>query len=565
MGMERVRTRAPELEGEGGWIGVDDLSLAQLRGKVVLLHFWTFACVTCHRVTEELRGLERRFSDALVVVGVHSPKFPHEHEHAAVRAAVARHRIEHPVLDDPALTTGSAYAVRAWPTLVLIDAEGRVALTVSGEGHAVALAGAIEQLVAEADGAGTLRPGALELDGEPQGTGELAFPGKVAIEDGATTAPRLAIADTGHDRVLVCTLGGEVLQELHGLYQPQGVRFDSVGDTAALLVCETGADRVWRIPLDGRPRELITDRLRSPTDLLRWHGHIVIAEAARHRLWAVDRAGELQVLAGTGAEALVDGPGLEAVLAQPSGLAETSDGDLAFLDAESGALRLLRAGSFEVRTLAGAGLFAWGAEDGDRDRARMQHPLGLALGRGGAIYVADAFNDRLRVWRGAHLWTVPVEGLSEPGGVAVLPDGRLLVADTGNHRIVMVDPVRARARTLQVGRPGSSDAPEDLPASVADTIVQAAGSTVTIGLDLDAGDDELDGGAGPPVRIRAVASDPALLREPTTWTAPALPAEIDLALGEGSGRVTVELLVATCGPDACRLRRTQRGYDVLLS
>ncbi|MDX6687938.1 MAG: hypothetical protein QOF86_4066, partial [Baekduia sp.] len=137
--MDRVRVRAPELDGAGGWIGVDDLSLAQLRGKVVLLDFWTLACVNCQRVLEELRGLERRFADTLVVIGVHSPKFPHENEHAAVRAAVARHRIEHPVLDDPAMTTWDAYAVRAWPTLVLIDAEGRVALTVSGEGHAVTL------------------------------------------------------------------------------------------------------------------------------------------------------------------------------------------------------------------------------------------------------------------------------------------------------------------------------------------------------------------------------------------------------------------------------------------
>ena len=390
--MERVRVRAPELDGEGGWIGVDDLSLARLRGRIVLLDFWTLACVNCQRVVEELRGLERRFADVLTVVGVHSPKFPHEHDHGAVRAAVARHRVEHPVLDDPALTTWDAYAVKAWPTLVLVDADGRVALTVSGEGHAVELARAIEELAAEAEGKGTLRRGALDLDatpGDAQGTGELAYPGKVAIEDGATRAPRVAIADTGHDRVLVCTLNGEVEFEIDGLYQPQGVRFDGVGDTASLLVCETGADRVWRIPLDGRsPRELITDRLRSPWDVVRWHGHVIVAEAGRHRLWAVDRAGELQILAGTGAEALVDGPGLEAVLAQPSGLALTSDGDLAFLDAEASALRVVRAGTFAVETLAGAGLFAWGDDDGDRDRARLQHPLGLALGPGGELYLS---------------------------------------------------------------------------------------------------------------------------------------------------------------------------------
>jgi thiol-disulfide isomerase/thioredoxin len=560
--VDRVRVRAPELAGDGGWIGVDALSLAQLRGRVVLLDFWTLACVNCQRVLEELRGLERRFAGELVVVGVHSPKFPHEHDHAAVRAAVARHRVGHPVLDDPAMTTWDAYAVRAWPTLVLIDAEGRVALTVSGEGHAVTLASAIERLVAEARDAGTLRPGAVGVDDAPQGTGELAFPGKVAVEEGGQR--RLAIADTGHDRVLVTTLGGEVLAELEGLYQPQGVRFDGPGATH-LLVCETGADRVWRIAVDGGARELVADGLASPWDVLRWHGHVVIAEAGRHRLWAVDRDGELQVLAGTGAEALVDGPALGAVLAQPSALATTAEGDLAFLDAEAGALRVLDAATREVRTLAGVGLFAWGDQDGDGEQARMQHPLGLARGPEGALYVADTFNGLLRVWRGAHLWTVPVEGFAEPGGIAALADGRLVVADTANHRVVLVDPVAALAVALDVGRPASSDEAGAGPSAVAGTVVQPAGSTLRVTLGLDVAGDDLDPAGGAPVRVRAVADDPALLREPTAWTAGALPAEVELALGEGSGRVTVELLAATCGPDACRLRRTQRAYDVLLT
>jgi len=559
--MDRVRVRAPELSGAGGWIGVEDLSLAALRGRIVLLDFWTLACVNCQRVLEELRGLERRFADVLVVVGVHSPKFAHEHEHEAVRAAVARHRVEHPVLDDPDLRTWDAYAVRAWPTLVLIDAEGRVALTVSGEGHAVALAAAIEQLVGEAQDAGTLRRGPLTADGEARGTGELAFPGKVAADD---AGERLVIADSGHDRVLVTTLAGEVLHELDGLYQPQGVRFDGDGGTH-VLVCETGADRVWRLALADGARALLTDRLAAPWDVLRWRGHLVIAEAGRHRLWAVDRAGELQVLAGTGAEALVDGPGLQAALAQPSALAPTADGDLAFLDAEASALRVVRAPSLAVETLAGAGLFTWGAADGDGSRARLQHPLGLALGPDGALYVADTFNSLVRVWRGAHLWTVPVEGFSEPGGLAVLPGGRLVVADTGNHRVVLVDPVGAAAIALDVGRPASSDRPGDQPAAVAGTVVQEAGSTLAVALDLDTAGDALDVAGGPPVRVRAVADTPGLLREPTTWTLDALPAEVELTLGRGSGRVTVELLAATCGPDACRLRRTQRAYDVLLS
>lgn len=555
-----ARVRAPELHGAGGWVNTGGLTLAGLRGQIVLLDFWTLACVNCLRVTEELRALERRFAGVLVVIGVHSPKFAHEHDHAAVRLAVARHRVEHPVLDDPELRTWDAYAVGAWPTLVLVDAEGRVAATFAGDGHVVALAREIEALAAEAEADGSLRRGAVDVTTEAHGTGELAFPGKVCAD---AAGERLAIADTGHDRVLVTTIDGEVRHELGGLYQPQGVRFDG---PAALLVCETAAGRVWRIRLDGAgndARQLLTDRIASPWDAIRWRGHVVIAEAGRHRLWAIDGDGEPQVVAGTGEEQLVDGPALQARLAQPSGLAVTAAGDLAFADAESSALRVLGHDGY-VRTLAGQGLFVFGDADGDRETARLQHPLGVASAADGALFVADAFNGLLRVWRGTHLWTVPVEGFDEPGGLDVLPDGRVVVADTNNHRVVVVDPVAAIAEAVDVGRPSSSDALGQ-PTAVAGTVIDRAGAALAVELDLDLEGDVLDPAGGPPVRLTATATDPALLAGETSWVLDGLPARVELALGEGSGRITLELRAASCGPDASRLRRTQRAYDVILT
>ena len=324
-----ARVRAPELDGSGGWVNSGPLTLAGLRGRIVLLHFWTQACANCVRVDEELRALERRFAQELVVIGVHSPKFPHEHDHAAVRVAVARQRLEHPVLDDPGMAMWDAYAVRAWPTLVLIDPEGRVVTTVSGEGHGERLAREIEALAVEADATGALQRGTVDVELEAHGTGELAFPGKVVADPGGT---RLAIADTGHDRVLVTTLEGEVLEELGGLYQPQGVRFD--GD--ALLVCEPAAGRVWRIGLGGGSRELLADGLALPWDVVRWRGHVVIAEAARHRLWAIDADGELQVVAGTGGEEHRRRARRSRRCSRSrAGWPSRRSGDLAFVDAES--------------------------------------------------------------------------------------------------------------------------------------------------------------------------------------------------------------------------------------
>lgn len=562
--------RAPELTGAGAWIGTEPLSLADLRGKIVLLDFWTTACVNCLHVAEELRALERRYAEVLVVIGVHSPKFPHERELDVVRAAAARMRVEHPVLSDPELKLWDAYAVRAWPTLVLVDARGRVALTVAGEGHAEQLASAVDVLIAEAEAAGGLRRGPLPLTPAAGGTGELAFPGKVAVGGGPGDSARLAVADSGHDRVLVTTLEGEVLHELGGFYQPQGVCFDGPG---ALLVCETAADRVWRVELghgvgDPGRRELLTGRLKSPWDVCRWHGHVVIAEAGRHRLWAIDRDGEPQVIAGTGGENLVDGSAPAALLAQPSGLAITGSGELAFVDAESSALRVLdRPGGF-VRTLVGQGLFVSGAADGNAERARLQHPLGVATAPDGALLVADTYNGLVRVWRGEHLWTVPVEGFLEPGGLDVLPGGRLVVADTGNHRVVLVDPIDGHAEAVDVGGAGSSDVAGPgtwTPAAVATTLIAAAGSVLDVELDVPLDGDELDALGGAPVRVTASALVPGLLGGDTSWTLDALPARVGVRLGHGSGRVTVELRAATCDGALCRLRRTQRAFDVILT
>jgi hypothetical protein len=231
---------------------------------------------------------------------------------------------------------------------------------------------------------------------------------------------RLAIADTGHDRVLLCAHDGEVLAEHGGLYQPQGVRWADDGDS--LLVCETGAGRVWRIATDGAST-LVTDALASPWDVVGWHGHVVVAEAGRHRLWAIDADGEPQVIAGSGGKGLFDGPALGAGLAQPSGLAVTAGDELAWVDAGTSALRALDRPAGHVRTFVGEGLFDWGTADGGPGRASMQHPLGVAEGRAGELWVADTFNDRLRVWREGHLWTVPIEGFDEPGGLDALPDG----------------------------------------------------------------------------------------------------------------------------------------------
>jgi thiol-disulfide isomerase/thioredoxin len=134
------QSAAPELRGRA-WLntGGRELTLGDFRGRFLLLDFWTFCCVNCLHVLEELRPLEERYDGELVVVGVHSPKFEHEADAEALTAAVERYQVRHPVLDDPELVTWRAYTARAWPTLVLVDPQGYVAAQFAGEGHAHAI------------------------------------------------------------------------------------------------------------------------------------------------------------------------------------------------------------------------------------------------------------------------------------------------------------------------------------------------------------------------------------------------------------------------------------------
>ncbi len=199
-----------------------------------------------------------------------------------------------------------------------------------------------------------------------------------------------------------------------------------------------------------------------------------------------------------------------------------------------------------MQTLAGHGLFAFGDADGDRERARMQHPLGVAAAPDGALYVADTFNGLLRVFRGRHLWTVPLDGFDEPGGLDLLPGGTLVVADTGNHRVVGVDPLAdpALAVVLDVGR------------TVAEPVVLAEGEPLPLPPvehgPLDAGES-----------VRVVVRSP-LLEEPATFALETVPEVLDLGLTGGAGRVDVELTIATCDPGACRLERVHRAVDVIV-
>ncbi|MEV7542919.1 NHL domain-containing thioredoxin family protein [Streptomyces sp. NPDC089915] len=521
----RARVRAPELIGKGGWLntGGKELTLAGLRGRIVILDFWTFCCINCLHVLDELRELEEKHRDTVVIVGVHSPKFVHEAEHAAVVDAVERYEVHHPVLDDPELATWKQYAVRAWPTLVVIDPEGYVVAQHAGEGHAHAIARLVEELEAEHGAKGTLRRG----DGpyvapEPVAT-DLRFPGKAVL----LPSGNLLVSDsTRHQLVELAADGETVVRRIgsgergfgpEGFSEPQGLALlpdgrvvvaDTVNHALRVFDPATGAvetvagtGRQWwqGSPTSGPALEV---DLSSPWDVAWWRGRVWIAMAGVHQLWTWDpEAGTVGVAAGTTNEGLVDGPAAEAWFAQPSGLAAAGD-RLWIADSETSALRYVEEDGegYAVRSAVGTGLFDFGHRDGDAAQALLQHPLGVTALPDGSVAVCDTYNHALRRFDPAtgQVTTLATD-LREPSA-AVLVGEDIVVVESARHRLTRLrlpeEAVRVDAVAHRTRRAATEVAPGTLRL---DVVFQAPAGQ------------KLDTRYGPSTRLLVSSTPPELL------------------------------------------------------
>lgn len=420
--------------------------------------------------------LEERFGESLVGVGVHAGKYPRERRTDAIRAACDRLGVTHPVVNDRHFRMWRAFAVQAWPTVVLVSPDGRVLGSQAGEFDVETMADAIARIEEAYRAEGLLRPEPLDL-GEvrsPEPSRTLRFPGRVLARDGV-----LYVSDTGHARVLEVTLGddgrsgrvsrvfgsGEAgfddgsaqtarFAEPQGLALAAGTLFVADRSNHAVRAVDltsgtvTTAAGTGRLASRGpRPGPGAESELRSPWGLEALGDRVVVTMAGSHQLWrmGVTPPYVLEPLAGTGAEEILDGPRERAALAQPTGAASGPDGRVWFADSESSAVRWVDpAPGGEVGSAVGTGLFDHGDRDGEGDAVRLQHPQDVAWSRGGVL-VADTYNSKLK-------WVEPSarrsfalpgdagsgEGLEEPSGVWA-DDALAFAADTGNHRVVRVD------------------------------------------------------------------------------------------------------------------------------
>jgi thiol-disulfide isomerase/thioredoxin len=579
------RVRAPELRGRA-WLntGGRSLSLSDLRGKVVILDFWTFCCINCLHVLDELRPLEQKYGDTVVVIGVHSPKFEHERDPQALAAAVERYGVHHPVVDDGDMHLWQQYAAKAWPTLAVIDPTGYLVASMAGEGHAEGLSRLLDELIAKHGADGTLHRGAGPYVPPPLPDTLLRFPGKaIELPNGnllVSDSARHSLAELAPDgETLIRRIGGGSGGERGAPFnEPQGLLLlpPTVAAVAGydVLVADTvnhqlrgvrletgevtlvaGSGRPWRSTVDGHPHDALAADLSSPWDLAWFDDRVIIAMAGIHQLWWFDPAKRtVGVYAGTTVEALRDGPIPDVWMAQPSGLSAAAD-RLWIADSETSALRYLADGV--LHTAVGQGLFDFGHVDGLAKQALLQHPLGVAALPDGSVLIADTYNDAVRRYDPTTDEVSTVDsGLAEPSDVLVTRDGTVFVVESAAHRLTRLAP--GAVRTVTGERHRTERPPSPL----------AAGSVTLEVVFTPAPGQKLDTQFGPSTRLTVSASPAGLLLEGAgTTTELSRRLVVDPAVRNGVLQVVAQ--AATCDADAenaaCHLTRQDWGVPVVVT
>jgi thiol-disulfide isomerase/thioredoxin len=478
----------PSLAGGIDWINTDrPIHLDKLRGKIVLLDFWTYCCINCHHIIPTLSKLEEKYKNQIVVIGVHTAKFEAEKITANIRKKVREYNVKHPVVNDANQVIWNNFGVNSWPTLVLIGPDGNVIDKAGGEVSFDVLDRVIGKLVQTAKSKGLLDETPVQFfsEREKSHSGGLLFPGKVVADKESN---RLFISDTGHNRIVVTDLAGKYQEAIGNgvegladgpfdkamLNRPQGTCLVDgilyVADTEnhAIRAVDFKAKTVTTLAGNGKQANFGTHggkgtstSLSSPWDLVLIPNTktLAVAMAGTHQIWKFNIAtDDARLWAGSGQENIVDGTLLGANFAQPSGLA--TDGRSIFVaDSEVSGVREISLGRKEhVQTIVGVGLFGFGDVDGRGSNVRLQHCLGIAYGDK-KLFIADSYNNKVKVCDPA---TRAVESFvgsttpgstdepalfDEPGGLSVAGKD-LYVADTNNHHIRVVDLESKKVKTL---------------------------------------------------------------------------------------------------------------------
>ncbi|GAB4489513.1 MAG: thioredoxin-like domain-containing protein [Raineya sp.] len=467
--MQTPRINAPEFPKETQWLNSSqNYRLEDFRGKIVLLDFWTYGCVNCYHILPYLKKLEQEFKNDLIVLGIHSAKFEAEKASAQIQKAVAKYGITHPILNDHDSKIWDSYAIKAWPTLVLIDPKGKIVLQRSGENFYENF----RNKILEIKKMGGISSKKFDLENKSISEKTfLRFPTKMTID----RKGNLWIADTGNHRVLQINAEGQVLQII-GNGKPgfaegnfEEVMFDEPQGLAIkddyLFIADTRNNRIRKADLKKKKvisiagngaRSIVKDfatpvqSLNSPWDLFSQGNILWIANAGSHQILAFDlEKNQTFWKAGSGAEALYDGKKLqEAAFAQPSGLFAENN-MLYIADPEASAIRVLDTENHNLKTILGKGLFYFGDTDGSADTAKLQHCLAVCKNKK-LLYIADTYNGKIKTFDlNTGILKTLISDLDEPNDLLISKDF-LYISNTNKHEILRFDLKRNELHTLNL-------------------------------------------------------------------------------------------------------------------
>jgi len=476
------------------WFNAPPLSLQRdLRGKLIILDFWTYCCINCMHVLPDLAYIEKLFTnEAVAVVGVHSAKFDNEKDSFAIRNAVLRYNVGHPVVNDRNMVMWQNLGVSSWPTLIVLSPKGRVLFTLPGEGHRQDLCDLLSAGLEYYKPRGLLDyrpiPTALESSKDDRLlASKLRYPGKIATD---IQGDRLFISDSNNNRIVITTLSGQFIDHVGGngtklvdgdyetccFNRPQGVCFDA--DRNALFVADTENHALRLIDLGSKMVQTLAgngyqgrdykggakgklQQLSSPWDveISPLGSSVFVAMAGQHQIWEYNCSTQvMKAFSGNGYESNRNGSNSQGTSwAQPSGLSLLpNDEGMIVADSESSSIRKLDLKTGGSKGIAGGdplfaeNLFRFGDEDGRLSQALLQHPLGVLATSDNKIYIADSYNHKVKMCdlESSVVKTVCGSGiagysdgsgnksrLSEPGGIAIGSDNTLFVADTNNNVI----------------------------------------------------------------------------------------------------------------------------------
>lgn len=474
--------RAPELNRPNlEWLNCDHpISLRDLEGKFVILDFWTYCCVNCQHVLPILKKIEDAFPEEVVVIGVHSPKFTAEKDVTKLQAAIERHNIRHPIIQDTEMTLWKEYAIRAWPTLVFLSPDGHIIGQCPGEPDANELIRAINATLDDFKMLGTLFPEKNHFAKlNPPTETNLSFPTKIRPVQ-FNGERHFAVADHGHNQIVFYSEDGtEAMRFGSGeasltdgdpttacFNAPNGMIYAEKEN--ALYIADTSNHAIRRLDLTslitttiagtGQRGHLLKEdgifgkdvSLASPWDVALQEDWVVFTNAGTHQIGSIAPDGKVRLFAGSGVEGIQDGKAESCQFAQPSSIIISEKGSLIFIiDAETSALRAINIATKDVKTLIGKGLFDFGHKNGPFGSARLQHPLDVSFFKGDNLLIADSYNDFVKrsnlvdgsITTFAKEWDCSgniCQNFAEPSGL--YSDGQdVYVCDTNNHRIVKFD------------------------------------------------------------------------------------------------------------------------------